>query len=180
MQFQMLAQINGLTDAQKATYLTVSLKRPALTVLSNWAAGLDTRFGYAHQAELYRLCLKNRVRSGEESLPELAEDIERLTRLAYPNATAPMIEMLAKDQFVDASGWMISCGAFPNLDWNQEIFVLGDESFVGNCFFGNVVSQDICSGIVQAGPRMQSCREQMPAGFCKAKPGCGTQSLNRH
>ena len=112
-QFQMLAQINGWTDAQKATYLAVSLKGPALTVLSNLPAGqlynfqslvsaLDTRFGSAHQAELYRMRLKNRARSREESLPELAEDIERLTRLAYPNATAPMIEILAKDQFVDA------------------------------------------------------------------------------
>jgi len=39
MQFQMLAQINGWTDAQKATYLAVSLKGPALTVLSNLPAG---------------------------------------------------------------------------------------------------------------------------------------------
>ena len=33
---------------------------------------------------------------------ELAEDIERLARLAYPDAPASMIEALAKDQFLDA------------------------------------------------------------------------------
>ena len=38
----------------------------------------------------------------EESLPELAEDIERLTRLAYPDAAEPMIAVLAKDQFINS------------------------------------------------------------------------------
>ena len=34
-------------------------------------------------------------------LPELAEDIEQLTRLAYPSAAEQMV-VLAKNQFVDA------------------------------------------------------------------------------
>lgn len=39
----------------------------------------------------------------DEGLPKLAEDIERLTHLAYPGTTAqPMIDLLAKDQFTDA------------------------------------------------------------------------------
>ena len=42
------------------------------------------------------------MRGREESLPELAEDIERLVRLAYPDAAEPMVEVLSKDQFVDA------------------------------------------------------------------------------
>ena len=39
------------------------------------------------------------MRRREESLPELAEDIKRLARLAYPDAAE---EILAKDQFADA------------------------------------------------------------------------------
>ena len=65
-------------------------------------AALETRFGTAHQVELNRMRLKSRMRRRDESLPELAEDIERLVRLAYPDATEPMVEVLAKDQFVDA------------------------------------------------------------------------------
>jgi hypothetical protein len=38
----------------------------------------------------------------EESLPELAEDVDQLTRLAYPDAAEEMITVLAKDQFIDA------------------------------------------------------------------------------
>ena len=37
------------------------------------------------------------------SLAELAEDVEHLVRLAYPEAAEAMVEVLAKDQFVDAS-----------------------------------------------------------------------------
>ena len=36
------------------------------------------------------------------SLAELAEDVEHLVRLAYPEAAEAMVEVLAKDQFVDA------------------------------------------------------------------------------
>ena len=46
--------------------------------------------------------LRNRTRKREESLAELMEDIERLARLAYPDAAPAMLELLAKDQFIDS------------------------------------------------------------------------------
>ena len=113
LQFEMLATVNGWTSAQKATYLAVCLRGPALTVLTNISAdhrgdysvliaALDRRFGSAHRAELNRVKLKGRVRKREETLPELAEEVEHLARLAYPDATAEMVEVLARDQFIDA------------------------------------------------------------------------------
>ena len=94
-------------------YLAISLRGPAATVLTNLrpdqrqdytalTAALQARFGTAHQTELNRMKLKARNRRREESLSKLAEDIERLVRLAYPNAAESMVEVLAKDQFVDA------------------------------------------------------------------------------
>ena len=96
-----------------ASFLAVSLKGPVLTVLSNLhpegqrcyatlVAVLESRFGSAHQAELNRTKLRNRVRRREEGLPELAEDVERLARLAYPEAQPALLEVLVKDQFIDA------------------------------------------------------------------------------
>ena len=93
----MLARINRWNEMEKATYLAVSLRGPALTVLSNLPrdnlfnyssliTALEARFGSAHQAELHRTKLKNRTRKREESLPELAEEVEMLARLAYPEA----------------------------------------------------------------------------------------------
>ena len=52
--------------------------------------------------ELNRAKLRARMRQREEILPELAEDVERIARLLYLNAAEPMIETLAKDQFIDA------------------------------------------------------------------------------
>ena len=113
LQFEMLATVNGWSNVQKATYLAVSLRGPALTVLTNISAdrrgdydllvaALDKRFGSAHQTELNRAKLRGRVRKREETLPELAEEVEHLARLAYPDAAAQMVEILAKDQFIDA------------------------------------------------------------------------------
>ena len=113
MQFEMLANVNRWTEVEKATYLAVSLKGPALTVLSNLpsehlynysslVSALDACFGSSHQAELHRMKLKSRSRKREEGLAELVEDIERLAQLAYPTAPSAMLELLAKDQFIDS------------------------------------------------------------------------------
>ena len=63
---------------------------------------LENRFGTAHQAELHRMKMRSRIRRREETLPELMEDIERLVMLAYPDAAPEMLELLAKDQFIDS------------------------------------------------------------------------------
>ena len=116
-QFKMLACINSWKEEEMATYLAVSLKGPALTVLNNvppeslysydalvsaLVSALETRFGSAHQAELHQVRFKARLRRRDEDLPELAEDIEQLARLAYPQTTQSMLDLLAKDQFVDS------------------------------------------------------------------------------
>ena len=101
------------SDAEKAAYLAISLRGPAATVLTNLprdqhqnyeslVSALETRFGTAHQTELNCVRLKTRTRHQEESLAELAEDIERLVCLAYPNTTESMVEVLSKDHFIDA------------------------------------------------------------------------------
>ena len=113
MQFEMLARINHWSGEEKSTYLAVCLRGSALSVLSNMPAdkiynyddlvsALEARFGNAHQSELHKTKLRSRVKHKEESLAELAEDIEYLTRLAYPEAARSMQESLAKDQFIDS------------------------------------------------------------------------------
>ena len=66
------------------------------------ATALKNRFGNNHQAELNRAHLRSRTKKRDESLPELAEDVGRLTRLAYPESAETMIVVLAKDQCIDA------------------------------------------------------------------------------
>lgn len=113
LQFEMLAEINKWSDEEKASFLAISLRGPALTVLTNLppegrrtytvlVAALDKRFGTAHQTELNRMKLRNRMRKSDESLQELAGDVERLARLAYPDATDDMLDIIVRDQFLDA------------------------------------------------------------------------------
>ena len=42
------------------------------------------------------------MRRREESLQEIAEDLERLVRLTYPLAPEEIKDLLAKEQFIDA------------------------------------------------------------------------------
>ena len=46
--------------------------------------------------------IKEQNQKEDESLAELSEEVERLVRLAYPDAPSEMLELLAKDQFIDA------------------------------------------------------------------------------
>ena len=55
-----------------------------------------------HQQELHRSKLKSGIKRREESLQELAEDLELLVRLAYALAPEEMKDLLAKKQFTDA------------------------------------------------------------------------------
>ena len=111
--FELLAMMNRWSDEEKAAYLAITLRGPAAAVLTNppiehrgsceaLTTTLDTHFGLSHQIELNRMWLKARTRRRDESLAELAEYVEHLMHLAHPEAAEAMVEVLAKDQFVDA------------------------------------------------------------------------------
>ena len=51
---------------------------------------------------MFRVSRRSRIRKPEETLPELAQAIRRLTRQAYPDATVSLRESIAKDQFIEA------------------------------------------------------------------------------
>ena len=63
---------------------------------------LETRYGSTHRTELARVRFKHRVKQKDESLAAMAEDLERLGRLAYPDAPGNLKIALSRDQFVDA------------------------------------------------------------------------------
>ena len=115
IQFQMLAELNGWTKASKALYLAGCLSKGARSVLNDLIPedrydyekldkALRERFGTEDQAELFKAKLRSRIKNKDESLQELAHDIRRLVRLAYPDAAMQMHEDLIKDQFVEALG----------------------------------------------------------------------------
>ena len=113
VKFEMLSEMNGWNDKVKAMYLAANFRGSAQCVLGDLdddsrhdytalVTALNNRFGSNNQKELFRVQLKNRQRKREETLPELAQSIRRLTRLAYPSATYVLQETLSQEHFIDA------------------------------------------------------------------------------
>ncbi|CAG2215489.1 unnamed protein product [Mytilus edulis] len=111
--FEMIAEINGWDENTKALELATCLRGSAQAILSDLrpdlrrsyahlVAALTSRFQPSNQAELYRAQMKGKSRNKDQSLPELAQDIKRVTRLAYPTAPIEVREQLARDCFIDS------------------------------------------------------------------------------
>jgi hypothetical protein len=112
-QFEMLADINNWDYITKSLYLAGSLKGGARALLNeldrdqrrnydSLVKVLYNIYGSAERSELYRAKLQTRIRGKDETLPELALSIKKLTRLAYPIAHSTLISVLSLEHFIDA------------------------------------------------------------------------------
>ena len=63
---------------------------------------LENRYAPSNQTELYRAQLRDRRQKASESIPELGQDVRRLTNLTYATAPADVREIMAKEQLIDA------------------------------------------------------------------------------
>ena len=113
VQFELAAQENGWNQHTRAIGLACSLRGSAQALLSDLTpeirqnydrlvTTLTERFEPQNQCELYKAQLKQRIRKRDEGLPELAQDIKRLTRMAYPSAFIDLRDTLSKDSFIEA------------------------------------------------------------------------------
>lgn len=111
--FEICAALNKWSVSDMGMHLAVSLRGQAQGVLGNLPEGdkcnyrllckaLEERFSPTNQTELYRAQLRERRQKASDSLPELGQDIRRLTNLAYPTAPVEVKETLSKEQFIDA------------------------------------------------------------------------------
>ena len=111
--FDICAELNGWSEQEKGLHLAVSLRGSAQSILGNLHSdskkdfnslckALEERFAPANQTELYRAQLRERRQKATETIPELGQDIRRLTNLAYSSAPIDVRETLAKEQFIDA------------------------------------------------------------------------------
>ncbi|XP_069110225.1 uncharacterized protein [Argopecten irradians] len=112
-QFNIVSEINEWSYDSKSLHLAGSLVGGARALLNEMSHeqrrdykslvdALNTRFGSENRAEIFRSSLQSKVKGKDETIPELAQAIKRLTRKAYPNAASDMIELLSLDYFIDA------------------------------------------------------------------------------
>ena len=113
VQFEMVAELNDWDDYAMAMSLATNLRGTAQSVLGDLndherhdyeslVACLNQRFGPEHQTEMFRAILHNRTRQPEETLPDLAHEIRKLVRLAYPTGERVIIETIALEHFINA------------------------------------------------------------------------------
>lgn len=112
-QFNLLAELNNWNTKTKALFLASSLNGVARAILNEISEperhcyeslvdALKSRFGSANRSEVFRAELQTRVRFRNETLPELAQAIKKLTRRAYPGTSPVVRDTLALDYFIDA------------------------------------------------------------------------------
>ena len=110
VKFDTCAKYNGWNSEDKAAHLKTALAGGAGALLwdlhdaayEDIVEKLRQRYGTREQQEKFRTELKYRRRKPGESLQELAQDVERITTLAYPTAGPPMRDILGKDAFIDS------------------------------------------------------------------------------
>ena len=111
--FDMCRRANGWSNAQAGLFLGLSLTGKARRLLTgretasaegymHLRAALIARFQPANQSAMYKALLRAKERGKGDCLQSHAEDVERLTRLAYPNADVGTIDVMAKDRFIES------------------------------------------------------------------------------
>ena len=113
VQFGLLAETHGWGERQQGQILASSLSGAALSCLcqipeaerssfESITTALNKRFSSSQQRELCRLQFKNRMQKREEQILELADDLKRLAKRAYPSVNSEMRDTLIQDQLVQA------------------------------------------------------------------------------
>jgi len=106
VQFELTAKHNQWTDEQKATALLCALDGPARSILADFddpsrveyrkiRRSLQKRFGATEQTEVHELALSSLRLTRGQSIRELASEVNRLTRKAYPDLSSMQRERFA-------------------------------------------------------------------------------------
>ena len=103
IQFNLIADYYSWSNYDRALQLARGTAQGVLSDLSqeqgtnfnSLVSALAARFEPVQQSELYRAKIKSRIRRKGEPIVELAQDIRKLIRLAYPSATTQVREQLS-------------------------------------------------------------------------------------
>ena len=109
--FELYAELNSWGEEQKFKFLPICLKDGArrvfsdLTGVTNYAnaiSSLRERFDPQCYAEVHKLNLRRRKRNKNESFFDLALDLRKLAKQAFPKKDQEYLEDLVKEQFIEA------------------------------------------------------------------------------
>jgi len=112
-QFDLIARANNWSDSHKTVALAACLRGKARSILDgifeienlkfeDLKSKLELRFGDGHLAQTYYTQFTNRKQRNSEDLASLGADLERLSRLAYPECSHEVRDKIACAQFIAA------------------------------------------------------------------------------
>lgn len=113
VQFELISTVNKWDNGMKAYELATSLRGVAQGIVTDiepakrlnydyLVSALTSRFEPANQVNMYKVQMNSIYRKPGQTLPEMAQEIRRVTRQAYPTAPIEIRDQLAKDCFVRA------------------------------------------------------------------------------
>uniref|UniRef100_A0A6P7FRD1 Uncharacterized protein LOC114330302 isoform X1 n=1 Tax=Diabrotica virgifera virgifera TaxID=50390 RepID=A0A6P7FRD1_DIAVI len=111
-QFEAAAQNNGWTNEQKATALILALRGKAVEILQNIpedaqkkyetvVSALELRYGSQYLKQVYQSQLKVRIQGSNESVQEYGAEVEKMARLAWPEAPEEFLHQFTIQCFLD-------------------------------------------------------------------------------
>ncbi|XP_067615073.1 myosin heavy chain, cardiac muscle isoform isoform X3 [Eurosta solidaginis] len=112
LQFEKTAAVNNWNAEDKVAALFVALKGPAAEILqtipegerSNYGAlmaAVERRYGSEHRKQIFQIELQNRHQRANETLQEVALDVERLAHLANADAPVEYTERVKIQSFIN-------------------------------------------------------------------------------
>ena len=110
--FEAAARLNNWTEEEKGLSLILALKGPAAELIqkvppenqniyAKLTKALELRYGDKHLCEVYRELLKARRQRSGETLREFEANVDRLTRLAYPEESEDFRKWISLIVFID-------------------------------------------------------------------------------
>nr|XP_023016552.1 uncharacterized protein LOC111505893 [Leptinotarsa decemlineata] len=111
-QFEAAAENNRWRNEKKTTALILALRGKASEILQNISvnrqkdyealvSALEVRYGSEHLQQVYQAQLKVRTQGPSESLQEFGAEVERLVRLAYPEAPDTFTHWISVHSVID-------------------------------------------------------------------------------
>ncbi|XP_071576725.1 uncharacterized protein [Temnothorax nylanderi] len=188
-QFNLIARANFWDDTTKTVALASSLRGKARAILetvqdieclnfSELKSKLELRFGEGRLTQNYYSALTNRRQKFGEDLAALGSDIERLSRLAYPECPYEIREKIACSQFVTAvadhfirrtlqmEGITSLCQA---VERAKALKIIQGEGFGRGKFNGNTVKEGQKGGANVEGGEIEADKERKEDGKTERK-----------
>ena len=171
--FENCCEINGWDEREKLLMLKNSLTGNAVSIL--WEFGsekqqsyselverLKVRYGFEGQSESFRRKLRARRQHHGETLCSLEQEIRKLISLAYPGETSNIIELIARDAFIEALS-----------DRDLALQILAKEPKTLEMAYQVAIRLKSCQDLIYSAKRHESLTSESDEKICRVEKEAG-------